>query len=86
MTNVTSLTKRIAFLALLVAMGVIVALAVHPSGHTAILYSFAGAPLLVLGIFLYGWVRWREGAFVGLLRDHDRQDRGNRIATREVDT
>lgn len=84
MRNAVSMTKRIAFLALLAAMGVIAALAMHPSGWTAILFSFAGAPLLGFGIFLYGWVRWREGAFVGLLRDHDRQEHDNRSGKHEV--
>ena len=53
---------RLACLLVLVALAIVVVTAIHPSGPTAILFSFVGMPALLAGILLFGVKRWRDGA------------------------
>jgi len=54
---------RLASLLVLVALAAAVTLAVDTTGPNAILFVFVGVPLLLLGVALYGFQRWRAGAF-----------------------
>ena len=53
---------RLACLLGLIALGIAVAVAIHPSGWTAILFVFVGTPVLALGVLVFGVKRWRDGA------------------------
>ena len=53
---------RLACLLGLVAVAIIAAMAIHPTGPTAILFSFVGVPVLGLSIVIFGIKRWRDGA------------------------
>jgi peptidoglycan/LPS O-acetylase OafA/YrhL len=53
---------RLACLLVLVSLVIVVILALDPTGPTAILFSFAGMPLLGAGLLLFGISRWRDGA------------------------
>jgi hypothetical protein len=54
---------RIACLLAIVALAMIFPLVANLSGWTAILFSFVGMPALALALALYGYARWRAGAF-----------------------
>jgi hypothetical protein len=54
---------RLACALVLVALTVLAAVALRPTGATAILFSFVGIPALGLGAGLYLLARWRAGAF-----------------------
>jgi LPXTG-motif cell wall-anchored protein len=54
---------RLACLFGLVAIVMAVVLAAHPTGQTAIGFTFVGIPALVAGVGVYGVQRWRAGAF-----------------------
>jgi hypothetical protein len=54
---------RLACVSVLVALGVVIALAVRTDGMMATLFSFVGVPALVFGLTLYLVARWRAGAF-----------------------
>ena len=54
---------RLACLLVLIALAIAVVMAIHPSGPTAILFSFVGMPALGLALACYGYARWRAGAF-----------------------
>ena len=53
---------RLACLLILVSLVIAVNLAIHTTGPNAILFSFVGVPALAIGILLYGFKRWRDGA------------------------
>jgi len=55
--------RRIACVLALIALAVLVLMIVRLDGATAILFSFVGYPALGLALLVYGYVRWREGAF-----------------------
>ena len=55
---------RLACVLVLVALGVVLALAVRTDGATATLFSFVGIPALIIGLTLYFVARWRAGAFL----------------------
>ena len=54
---------RVACVFGLVALAALVLMVVRLDGTTAILFSFVGYPALTIALLVYGWVRWREGAF-----------------------
>lgn len=54
---------RLACLLVLLSLGPLVLLAVRTTGSNAITFSFVGVPLLAAGVAVYGFQRWREGAF-----------------------
>jgi hypothetical protein len=53
---------RLACLLVLIALAIAVVMAIHPSGPTAILFSFVGMPALGAGLLVLGIKRWRDGA------------------------
>ena len=53
---------RLACLLVLIALVMAVIMALHPTGPTAILFSFVGMPALAAGILVFGIKRWRDGA------------------------
>jgi hypothetical protein len=53
---------RLACLLVLIALAVLTATVLDPSGPTAILFSFVGMPALAVGVLLFGIKRWRDGA------------------------
>jgi preprotein translocase subunit SecD len=55
--------RRIACVLALIALAVMMILLYRLDGSTAVLFSFVGCPALGLALVLYGFVRWREGAF-----------------------
>ncbi len=54
---------RAAFLAVSMALVILLALLRDTTGATTIWFMFVGMPLLAGGVMLYGVLRWREGAF-----------------------
>jgi len=55
--------RRLACVLGLIALAAMMVLLVRLDGETAIVFSFIGFPALGLALLLYGFVRWREGAF-----------------------
>lgn len=67
---------RVASLLVIAAMAMLVSMARDTNGHTAIGFSFVGLPLVGAAIVVYGFQRWREGAFSERSRsDRDRTAR-----------
>ena len=56
---------RLASLLVLTALVIVAIMAVHPSGPTAILFSFVGMPVLAVGVLVFGVKRLRDGALSG---------------------
>jgi hypothetical protein len=54
---------RLACLFGLVALAMLFPLVADLSGGTAILFAFVGFPALGLALLVYGFARWRAGAF-----------------------
>jgi len=55
--------RRVACVFGLIALAALVLMIVRLDGATAIVFSFVGYPALVIALLVYGFVRWREGAF-----------------------
>jgi len=64
--------RRIACVFGLIALAALVVMIVRLDGATAIVFSFVGYPALVIALLVYGYVRWREGAFRLTLRSNNR--------------
>jgi hypothetical protein len=55
--------RRVACVFGLIALAALVLMIVRLDGATAIVFSFVGYPALCIALLVYGFVRWREGAF-----------------------
>ena len=53
---------RLACLLVLIALVIVMAMAIRPTGPHAVLFSFLGMPALAAGVLLVGIKRWRDGA------------------------
>jgi hypothetical protein len=54
---------RLACVLALIALAALMLLVVRLDGATAIIFSFIGFPALGTALVLYGFARWRAGAF-----------------------
>ncbi len=66
---------RFACLLVLLSLAPLVLVALRTTGSNAIVFSFVGAPLLAAGVLVYGFQRWREGAFAPSSRQEERSSR-----------
>jgi len=62
---------RLSALLVIAAMAALIPMALDTNGQTAIGFAFVGFPLVGLAILVYGYQRWREGAFSERSRSGD---------------
>jgi hypothetical protein len=55
--------RRLAYFLGIIAIAAMILLVLRLNGTTAIIFSFIGMPSLALALALYGYGRWRAGAF-----------------------